>query len=300
MTALSGDERQKLLAALRPVAEEAGRATLLYYDDAAVTLKSDNSPVTAADHAAEAIILKALRDLTPDIPVIAEEEFAAGRIPTVTGNRFWLVDPLDGTKEFLKRNGEFTVNIALVDMGVPVMGIVHVPVTGATYAAAGGVGASLTLPGGGPQPIVARQPPPDGVTVVASRSHSDQVLIEGALAGLKIAGYKSVGSSLKLCMVAAGEADVYPRLGPTMEWDIAAGHAVLLGAGGRIELTDGLLLRYGKPNYRNPPFIAYGAWQRFRRKPVFRERMESKIEADGAGWSEKSWTGGDGTRGKGD
>jgi 3'(2'), 5'-bisphosphate nucleotidase len=251
-----------LLAELARVAEAAGRETMRFYGAPEAVWKADGSPVTAADHAAEAIILPALRALTPDIPVISEEEAAAGVSPEVTGPRFWLVDPLDGTKEFIKQNGEFTVNIALIDHGVPVLGIVHVPVTGETYAAAGPETAALSGADGVPHPIHVRKPPAEGLTVVASRSHGSGAELDQFLEGLTVAERRSAGSSVKLCLVARGDADLYPRLGPTMEWDIAAGHAVLIGAGGRIETVEGDNFTYGKPGFRNPFFVAYGDWRR--------------------------------------
>jgi 3'(2'), 5'-bisphosphate nucleotidase len=250
-----------LLPELTRIAEEAGIETLRFYGAPEAVWKADGSPVTAADHAAEKVILPALRALTPDIPVISEEEAAAGVSPEVTGSRFWLVDPLDGTKEFIKQNGEFTVNIALIDHGVPVLGVVHVPVTGETYAAAGPGTATLSVKGEA-RAIAVRQPPAEGITVVASRSHGSGEELDQFLDGLTVADRRSAGSSVKLCLVARGEADLYPRLGTTMEWDIAAGHAVLSGAGGRIETVDGQPFRYGKPEFRNPHFVAWGDWRR--------------------------------------
>ena len=252
----------KLLAALLPeicrIAEAAGRETLRFYDgEAAATIKQDGSPVTAADEAAERLILPALRALTPEIPVVSEEEAAAGLAPDSVGRHFWLVDPLDGTKEFIKRNGEFTVNIALVEDGVPVLGVVHVPVTGETYAACGPGTASLSV-GGTARAIAVRRRPPGGVTIVASRSHGDDGALDAFLAGTTVAERRPAGSSVKFCLVARGEADLYPRLGTTMEWDTAAGHAVLLGAGGAVTTIEGADLRYGKPGYRNPHFVAAG------------------------------------------
>jgi 3'(2'), 5'-bisphosphate nucleotidase len=251
-----------LLAKLRPVIEEAGRETMRFYDAPEAMWKEDGSPVTAADTAAEAVILPVLRALTPDIPVISEEEAAAGVSPEVLGGKFWLVDPLDGTKEFIKKNGEFTVNIALIENGVPILGLVHSPVTGDTYTAAGRGTAKLAAAGGEAKPIAVRQPPAEGLTVVASRSHGSGPELDAFLSGLKVSELRSAGSSIKLCLVARGEADIYPRLGTTMEWDIAAGHAVLLGAGGRVETVDGAPFLYGKPEFRNPHFVAYGDWSR--------------------------------------
>jgi 3'(2'), 5'-bisphosphate nucleotidase len=246
-----------LLAAVRPIAEEAGRATLKYYGLTEAAVKADGSPVTAADQAAEDIILPALRALTPDIPVVSEEEASKGLSPEVTGTRFWLVDPLDGTREFLSGNGEFTVNIALIEDGAPVLGVVVVPALGETYAGAG-PGSAVLEDAGGEAAISVRTPPTEGLTVVGSRSHGDADAMTAFLGDRKVASFRAAGSSLKLCLIARGEADLYPRLGTTMEWDIAAGHAVLRAAGGRVELLDGTPFLYGKPAYRNPHFVALG------------------------------------------
>ena len=247
----------ELLAAIRPIAEDAGRATMRFYGLTESMEKADGSPVTAADQAAEDIILPALRHLTPDIPVVSEEEASKGLSPDVTGSRFWLVDPLDGTKEFLSGNGEFTVNIALIEHGAPVLGVVVVPARGQTYAGAEPGTATLT-DSGGERRISARAAPEAGLTVVGSRSHGDAAAMEAFLNGRQVASFRAAGSSLKLCLLAQGEADLYPRLGTTMEWDIAAGHAVLRAAGGRITCLDGSAFVYGKPAYRNPHFAAYG------------------------------------------
>ncbi len=247
---------QALLAAVRPIAEEAGKATLRFYGITDAATKADGSPVTAADQAAEDIILPALRALTPDIPVVSEEEASKGLSPEVTGNRFWLVDPLDGTREFLNGNGEFTVNIALIDHGIPVLGVVVVPALGDTYA--GAAGAAVLEDKAGEREINVRAVPDDGLTVVGSRSHGDADAMEKFLGGRKVASFRAAGSSLKLCLIARGEADLYPRLGTTMEWDIAAGHAVLRAAGGRVETIDGGEFAYGKPGYKNPHFVAIG------------------------------------------
>lgn len=246
-----------LLVALRPTAAAAAAATLKYYGDTTATAKADGSPVTAADQAAEDIILPALRRLTPQIPVVSEEEAAQGLTPAVTGERFWLVDPLDGTKEFISGNGEFTVNIALIEHGAPVLGIVVAPALGQTYAGAGPGTATLTDEAG-TRPIRVRRPPAAGLTVVGSRSHGDAAAMEAFLAGRMVADFRAAGSSLKLCLIARGEADLYPRLGTTMEWDIAAGHAVLAAAGGRVTAVEGVPFTYGKAGYRNPHFVASG------------------------------------------
>ena len=243
---------------------EAGRAECEIYAGAfQVHHKQDASPVTAADHAAEAIILARLAQIAPGIPIVAEEEVAAGRIPRVAGE-FFLVDPLDGTKEFIARRGDFTVNIALIRDGMPVLGVVFAPANEKLYI--GDVAAAKAFraaqkpdPAHAParEAIRVRQPPAQGLTAVASRSHSNAET-DAYLARNKIKDRVSVGSSLKFCLVAAGEADVYPRLGPTMEWDTAAGHAVLSAAGGSVTTLDGAPLRYGKPDFRNPSFIASG------------------------------------------
>jgi 3'(2'), 5'-bisphosphate nucleotidase len=243
--------------AIIAIAREAGETVMaIYATDFAVRGKSDASPVTEADERAEAIIVQRLRALTPDIPIVAEEAVAAGQVPAVR-QRFWLVDPLDGTKEFASRNGEFTVNVALVDGGVPVLGVVLAPAIGRLFAGAAGLGA-LAEQGGARRAIRCRSVPAEGLTVVSSRSHGDAAALDAFLAGRRVAASVNAGSSLKLCLLAAGEADLYPRFGRTMEWDIAAGHAVLLAAGGRVVTLHGEPLRYGKPGFENPHFVAEG------------------------------------------
>ena len=247
----------ELLRAVIPIAEDAGRATLTFYGSTDSTAKTDGSPVTAADQAAEDIILPRLRALTPDIPVVSEEEASKGLTPDVTGERFWLVDPLDGTKEFISGNGEFTVNIALIERGAPILGVVVIPARAQTFAGAG-VGTATLTDAHGTRAIATRDIPADGLTVVGSRSHGDATAMDAFLAGRTVATFRAAGSSLKLCLIAAGEADLYPRLGTTMEWDIAAGHAVLAAAGGRVTTVEGAPFIYGKPEYRNPHFAASG------------------------------------------
>ncbi|MEO8558607.1 MAG: 3'(2'),5'-bisphosphate nucleotidase CysQ [Rhodospirillales bacterium] len=228
-----------------------------------VTHKDDKSPVTAADHAAEAIILKGLKGLTPDIAVIAEEEMAAGREPDTKAGVFWLVDPLDGTKEFVKKNGEFTVNIALVADGRTVLGVVLAPATQSLWRGLnwGEMPYAELLQGQAEaRRIATRAPSADGITVFASRTHGSyrDPELEDFLTQFRIAERKQAGSSLKFCRIAAGEADLYPRFGPTMEWDTAAGQAVLEAAGGRVTTMDGAPVTYGKPSFRNPHFVAWG------------------------------------------
>lgn len=256
-----------LLDALIPLIREAGETVMaVYASDFAVDGKADDSPVTEADRRAEGIITAGLRRLAPGIPVIGEEAVAEGTAPRIaTGDdaRFWLVDPVDGTKEFIGRNGEFTVNIGLIEGGRPVLGLVLAPALGQLYAGGPGLGAwredGDTAPGRR-QPIACRPEPVEGLTVLGSRSHGDAAALGAFLQGRRVAAVRSAGSSLKLCLLAAGEADVYPRFGRTMEWDIAAGHAVLAGAGGAIEvLPGGGPLSYGKSGWENPHFVAWGA-----------------------------------------
>lgn len=251
-----------LLDAVAQITRDAGRVVMeVYATDFAVRGKGDASPVTEADERAERLIVPALAALTPGVPIVAEEEVAAGRVPAVD-RRFWLVDPLDGTKEFVGRNGEFTVNVALIDGGAPLLGVVFAPALGARgrlFAGAFGHGAWVE-DDAGRRGIRCRAVPAEGLTVVASRSHGDAAALDAFLAGRRVASLANAGSSLKLCLVAAGEADLYPRLGRTMEWDIAAGHAVLRAAGGEVtRLDDGRPLRYGKPGFDNPHFVAAAA-----------------------------------------
>ena len=254
--------RAALADAILALALEAGRAIMeVYESDFDVTRKGDESPVTEADVRGEKIILAGLARLDPDAVVVAEEAVAAGGLPPgdpASWPRFWLVDPLDGTKEFIARNGQFTVNIALVEGGVPTLGVVHAPAIGETYVGFGPGTARRAKDGGPLAPIAVRRPAEDGLVVVASRSHRDGRTDE-FLSTLKVKDLRTAGSSLKFCLVAAGDADLYPRLGTTMEWDIAAGHAVVLAAGGRVDTLDGQPMRYGKPGFENPHFIVRGA-----------------------------------------
>jgi 3'(2'), 5'-bisphosphate nucleotidase len=250
---------QTLRRACTDLAREAAREIMrIYAGDLGVRDKTDKSPVTDADHAAEAIIVAGLRTLTPDTPVVAEEEMAAGRIPVIGDGPFWLVDPLDGTKEFIKRNGEFTVNIALIEGGRPTLGIVLAPASDTLWRGAAGLGADKSENGGAFSPIVTRPEPTDGLTCCASRSHAiySDLDIWFGREGLTVTERVQVGSSLKFCLIAEGKADIYPRFGPTNEWDTAAGQGVLEAAGGEVVTIDGEPLRYGKPHFSNPHFIA--------------------------------------------
>lgn len=239
------------------IARAAADAILeVYATDFEVKDKADASPVTEADERAEGRILAGLAMLAPQIPAVSEEATAKGRMPNF-GSCFWLVDPLDGTKEFVSRNGEFTVNIALIENGEPTLGVVLAPVLGRLFGGAREIGA-FAEEAGKRRAIACRRPPAGGLAVVSSRSHGDHGALEAFLAGRRVASSVYAGSSLKFCLVAAGEADLYPRLGRTMEWDTAAGHAVLAAAGGRVIGLDGEEIRYGKPQFANPHFIAMG------------------------------------------
>ncbi len=252
-----------LLTVMIDAALEAGEEIERFYDDGCETLeKADGSPVTEADNAAEEIILDHLRRAYPRIPILAEEEAAAGRIPALDG-RFFCVDPLDGTRGFVDRTGEFTVNIALVEEGRPVAGVIYVPVTGVLYYGARGEGA-FRAQEGEPEPIRTREPVPGRLTGIGSRNHAAPATAERN-EQLGITDYLPSGSSLKFCMVAEGAADVYPRYGPTSEWDTAAGQAILEAAGGRVMELDAAgnevgPLSYGhaERGFLNPHFIAWG------------------------------------------
>lgn len=258
-----------LADALLPSILEAGRVEMGHYSSGfEVETKADRSPVTVADREAEAVLLAGLAMAAPGTPVVAEEEVAEGRMPAAADVLF-LVDPLDGTREFINRNGEFTVNVALVAGGCPLFGIVYAPAIGDLYVTTGPTTAvhARVLPDRratrlaelAPRPIRTRRPDPKALVAVASRSH---MTAEGEawLARWPIAERRNAGSSLKFCLVARGDADVYPRHGPTNEWDTAAGDAVLRAAGGMVTTLDGRPFPYGKhaERYRNGHYIAWG------------------------------------------
>ncbi len=264
-----------MLDDLVTIALKAGAAIMAIYarfDPATMATKGDGSPVTEADAAAEALILEELARLAPEIPVVAEEAVAAGQVPE-TGRRFFLVDPLDGTKEFISRNGEFTVNIALIEDGVPVLGVVYAPAIGVIYAGGKGQGAKVADVEAGKVGAwraisVRAEPQHGGLCVIASRSHlTDET--KSFIERFSVADFVTAGSSLKFCKLAAGEADLYPRLGRTMEWDTAAGDAVLRAAKGAVLTMDGKPLVYGKRNqkddvdFANPWFAATGRFDPF-------------------------------------
>lgn len=260
---------RRLLDALAELSVEAGRAILDVYEGGAIEAraKDDRSPVTDADERAEAILIAGLDKLMPGVPVIAEEASSRDGVRSDAPPAFLLVDPLDGTREFLAKNGEFTVNVGYVENGEPVLGCVFAPALGALWIGSTALGAKAARAGlreipnsDAYKPIAARPAADAALCAVASRSHSDPTT-EEFLSTLNVASRRSAGSSLKFCLVAEGEADVYPRFGPTMEWDTAAGHAVLAAAGGAVLKPDGSPFGYGKAEdgFRNGPFVAWGA-----------------------------------------
>lgn len=258
---MSGMDYQKLLDVMRRLSLEAGDKIMEIYgqDDFDVKSKSDDSPVTAADEAADAIISAGLRAAFPDVMLVTEEQ---SETHGVQGDTFLIVDPLDGTKEFIHRRGDFTVNIALVENGVPVRGVVYAPAKSRMFYTLAD-GASVEETGaldkeevGALSPLSVSDADNAALMVVASKSHRDQAT-DDYIAKYSVRDMTSAGSSLKFCLIATGEADVYPRLGRTMEWDTAAGHAVLSGAGGAVvRFDDHTPLRYGKDGFANPFFIA--------------------------------------------
>lgn len=260
-----------LLPGVVAIAEEAGRRILeIYATDFQVTRKNDASPLTAADMAAHNAIISGLERLTPGIPVLSEESATIPYETRAAWRLYWLIDPLDGTREFVKRNGEFTVNIALIEDHVPILGVIQVPVSGLVYCAARGAGAKKQAAGGDFESIHVRALGAGPVMVAGSRSHRGE-LLDGYLSRLGPHDLISMGSSLKTCLVAEGRADLYPRLGPTSEWDTAAAHCVVLEAGGRITDTMMQPLRYNtKDSLLNPHFFVFGDatrdWSRYLRE----------------------------------
>ncbi len=253
---MNTENLQALLEPVVAISQQAGAAILeIYQQDFNVVHKDDASPLTQADLASHRLICAALKELTPDIPLLSEESAALDYSERSAWNEYWLIDPLDGTKEFIKRNGEFTVNIALIRDHQPVLGVVYVPVSNTCYAGIAGNGATVCTPEGGKQDIRVRLPSASPAIVVGSRSHANPVLAKH-LAAIGPHEMVSMGSSLKFCLVAEGKADFYPRLGPTSEWDTAAAHAVVTAAGGKVVTLDGQDLRYNtKDSLLNPEFL---------------------------------------------
>lgn len=252
-------DMERLVSELTPAMYEAGKVIMeIHGRKISSRIKADGSPVSEADEAAEAILLPALAKAAPDIPVVSEENASSHEM--AASALFFLVDPIDGTKEFLKPDGKgsFTVNIGLVQNNAPIMGLVYAPAFDALYVGiVGHLAAKITADG--KEILTVRDVPATGAVAVASASHRDQATNDW-LETHQIHQTKSIGSSLKFCLLADGQADVYPRFGPTMEWDTAAGDAVLRAAGGRVMTTDYAPYLYGKPSYRNTAFIASGKW----------------------------------------
>jgi 3'(2'), 5'-bisphosphate nucleotidase len=257
MTLVSNDP---LLDVALRAALDGGEAVMrVYADPFEVTHKDDKTPVTEADLASERIIVEMLTAAFPEIPVVSEETVPAAGFECPEARQFWLVDPLDGTREFVARNGEFAVLIGLIENGRPVLGIVHGPALGLTYIAHGPGTAMLQKGGGQFEPIRARASAPEGIVVVHSRSHENSRRLAEYFQDRPILERHVCGSALKFGVVAAGDADFYPRFGTTMEWDTAAGQAVLEAAGGHVFGLDGKPLAYGKPGLKNDGFLAWGA-----------------------------------------
>ncbi|HEX3422528.1 MAG TPA: 3'(2'),5'-bisphosphate nucleotidase CysQ [Sphingomicrobium sp.] len=256
---------EALLTELSEAAREAGEAILeIARRGFEVESKADSSPVTEADRAAELIILAALARSAPGVPVVAEEEVAAGRIPA-RGDIYFLVDPLDGTKEFARGGDDYTVNIGLIERGLPKLGVVFAPATGRLHF--GCIGEGAWLDGGHGRVAISTRPRGEVTTAVASKSHLNQATIDYLDAAVGNCAYVSIGSSLKFCIVAEGKADIYPRAAPTSEWDTAAGHAVLVAAGGLVDGPDGEPLSYGKRAFLNRAFVATSGWKPLRLEP---------------------------------
>jgi 3'(2'), 5'-bisphosphate nucleotidase len=249
----------RLVDDIAEAAREAGAAILeVVRRGFEVESKADASPVTEADRAAELVILAALARVAPGIPVIAEEQVAAGHIPAHDAIYF-LVDPLDGTKEFVRGGDDYTVNIGLIEHGAPRLGVVFAPATRRLHG--GCVGAGAWVDEGAGRTAIRTRERGAVPTAVASKSHLNQATIDYLEAAVGQCDYVSVGSSLKFCILAEGKADIYPRAAPTSEWDTAAGHAVLLAAGGLVDGPDGAALRYGKRAFLNRAFVATSGWK---------------------------------------
>ncbi len=256
-----------LIEKITALAGKAGAAILEVYSgtDFGTTYKEGGSPLTRADMAANAVIVEGLKQITPDMPILSEESKTVPFEERSSWARFWMVDPLDGTKEFIKRNDEFTVNIALIDHGTPILGVVLAPALGVTYFGGQGLGA-FKVDSGSPEPISPAGYESGPVSIVASRSHGGEAL-ERFVSRIGGARFVHMGSSLKLCLVADGTAHLYPRFGPTMEWDTAAAQAVVEAAGGLVTDLAGRPLEYNKEDLLNPHFMAAGVpafpWKNF-------------------------------------
>jgi 3'(2'), 5'-bisphosphate nucleotidase len=264
---MQAKDHRFLAESLLPVALAAARVQMSYFGTGVrAATKADNSPVTVADQESEAIILEGLARVAPGVAVVSEEAAAAGHVPAV-GTTFFLVDPLDGTKPFLRHEPHFTINIALIEDGIPAFGLLYAPAIDDFYVTVGPRQACAawlapasevgTLDACALQPLHTRVPDPNALSALVSQSHMDKAT-ERFLSRYSVPARRAVSSSLKFGLMARGEADLYPRGGPTSEWDTAAGHAVLAAAGGTVTTLDGDPLLYGKPRFRNPGFVAWG------------------------------------------
>jgi 3'(2'), 5'-bisphosphate nucleotidase len=248
----------ELVSQVCELTTQAGEKVMCFYhSESAVSFKADASPLTAADEASHTFLVKALQDLLPDAPVVSEESDGATDFPIDQSNLFWLVDPLDGTKEFVKKTNEFTVNVALMEDHSPVLGVVHAPALNLTYYGGRELGAWRQVGDESPTAISTKGARSSQLGVVASKDHAGP-LVSAMLARLKTPELKSMGSSLKFCLVAEGKADLYLRDLPTMEWDTAAAQCIVEGAGGGVYSLDGRTLRYGKPGLKNPAIMTVG------------------------------------------
>ncbi|MCZ6604244.1 MAG: 3'(2'),5'-bisphosphate nucleotidase CysQ [Alphaproteobacteria bacterium] len=248
----------QLLGDVKDIARRAGEVIAdIYRRDFSVEIKQDGSPVTEADLAANAVIVEGLAELTPDIDIVSEE--GSRPAPGSDGRRFWLVDPLDGTKDFVKKNDEFCVLIALIEDRYPTLGVIHAPATGRTYAGTGPGTATVEEADGSQHPIRARASGAGGLVQAVSRSRPDECNVADIVPGVTVADRIVSGSALKFALVAEGKADVYANLGGSCEWDTAAGQAVIEAAGGAVTVATGARLEYGKSTKLNPTFVAVGA-----------------------------------------
>lgn len=255
---LTEKQRADLLPAVEDLARRAGAAILALYQTGTPTIvKGDGSPVTAADHASDAILTPGLAALTPDMPVVSEEGVEAGIVPDISGGSFWLVDPLDGTREFISGSGEFTVLIGLVEAGVPSLGVMYGPVQDVLYSAVV-PGMAWEVRNGRRTALQARRPPADGRLTVTSSFRWPSQRLERFLETLSIGERLRRRSAFKFADVASGAADLYPGFGLSYEWDTAAGHALTLAAGGDVTQVDGSPLAYGKEGFRNPDILVFG------------------------------------------
>ena len=244
------------------LARAAAKVALVHYGPSTTARrKADGTPVTDADEESEAVILSGLAQLTPDIPVVSEEQDASGNRPFAAGDvpqRFWLVDPLDGTREFVARNGEFSINVGLVEDRYPVFGLLLAPVSQTLWCCDGAGQAFRLTSDGECSPLRVRARPATGAMIISSRSHGDDAALDAFASEYPLAKRRRLGSAQKFGVIATGEADLYPRFGPTSEWDTCAGQAILEAAGGRVVTLAGARLSYGKSRFRNPDFIASG------------------------------------------